>query len=90
MVFQCCVKGCETIAKSGLHSFPSNKSTAEKWIRAIKSYNLLDRLHDNKLSRSYHKICKIHFREDDFTQNGKGQVIIKAGSVPSLFLPIEV
>lgn len=90
MVFTCVVKGCDTVARNGLHSFPSNKLTAERWIIAIKAFYLMDRLNNNKLSHSYYKLCKKHFQESDFQLNGKGQRIVKPDSIPSLFLPNEI
>lgn len=90
MVFECCVKGCETVAKSGFHSFPSNILVAERWIFAIKAFNLQDRLNANKLSHSFYKVCKKHFTDSDFRLNGKGQTVVKADSVPSLFLPDDI
>lgn len=90
MVFTCCVKGCETIAKNGFHSFPSKKLIAERWIIAIKAFNLEERLNENKLAHSFYKICKKHFKNTDFELNGKGQSVIKTDSVPSLFLPEDI
>lgn len=87
MVFKCCVKGCKTIAKNGLHSFPSNKSIAKKWLMAIKALNLIDLLNEGKLSRSYHKVCKKHFGEKDFQSNIDGKSQLVTNSVPSLYLP---
>ncbi|KAG4074956.1 hypothetical protein HA402_014535 [Bradysia odoriphaga] len=87
MVLQCCVKGCETIAKNGLHSFPSNRLAAEKWIEATKAFHLINRLYTNTLSHSYYKVCKKHFEQTDFQLNGKGQIVVKSDSIPSLFLP---
>ncbi|XP_037030403.1 uncharacterized protein LOC119070238 [Bradysia coprophila] len=87
MVLQCCVRGCETVGKSGFHSFPTNKVSAERWIVATKSHHLIDRLAANKLSNSFYKVCRKHFADTDFTKNGKGQIIIKQESTPSLFLP---
>ncbi len=89
MVFQCCVRGCKTIATSGLHSFPSNKSLAEKWIKAIKHDDLLNLLYEKKLARSYHKVCIRHFAEIDFQPNLKGKSELLPNTIPSLFLPDE-
>lgn len=77
------------MAKSGLHSFPTNRLAAERWILAIKAFDLMDRLNDNKLAHSFYKICRNHFQETDFQLNGKGQRIVKPDSVPSLLLPLE-
>lgn len=90
MVLQCCVRGCDTIATNGFHSFPSKKSLAERWITAIKASHLEDRLNSNTLSRSFNKICKKHFLPTDFQLNGKGQMVVKDDSVPSLFLPDDI
>lgn len=87
MVFQCCVRGCNTIAKSGLHSFPSKQSLAEKWILAIKAFDLINDLENNKLARLYRKVCKKHFRECDFVPNVDGKSQLAKDSVPSIFLP---
>ena len=86
MVFKCIVSGCNNITTKGLHSFPANKTVAEKWIMAIKAYHLLDLLKENKLARSYRKVCKKHFNEEDYV-NGTNQLV--QNSVPSLFLPDE-
>lgn len=89
MVFQCCVRGCKAVAKNGLHSFPANKSLAEKWIIATKNVELMDFLNENKLKRSYRKVCKKHFSDTDFQPNAKGKSQLVPNSVPSLFLPDE-
>lgn len=88
MVVVCSVKGCETAAKNGFHSFPSNKLAAERWIMAIKAFNLLDRLKTNKLS--FYKVCRKHFKDTDLQLNGKGQTVVKPDSTPSLFLPDDI
>lgn len=90
MVLQCCVKGCETVARNGLHSFPTNKVAAERWVKATKAFHLIERLNANTLSHSFYKICRKHFVESDFTTNGKGQIVIKHESTPSLFLPDDI
>lgn len=87
MVFQCCVRECKTVAKNGLHSFPSNKSQAAKWIMSTKNDELMNFLNENKLARSYHKVCKKHFAESDFQPNIKGKSELVPNAVPSLFLP---
>lgn len=87
MVYQCCVRGCKVIAKNGLHSFPANKSLAQKWITAIKNTDLINLLNENQLSRSYKKVCKKHFNESEFVPNSKGKSQLVPNSVPSLFLP---
>lgn len=89
MVFQCCVRGCKAVAKNGLHSFPSNKSLAEKWIMSIKHEDLINLLNEKKLARSYHKVCKKHFAESDFQPNVKGKSELLPNSIPSLLLPDE-
>ncbi|XP_037024116.1 uncharacterized protein LOC119066004 [Bradysia coprophila] len=89
MVVPCVVRGCETVGTSGLHRFPKDKSAAEKWIFAIKALHLVDRLNSNKLSGSFYKVCRKHFAQSDLIVNGKGQVIVKQGSTPSLFLPAD-
>lgn len=87
MVFQCCVRGCKIISKNGLLSFPSNKEIAQKWIAAIRNDEWIKLLNENKLSRSYKKVCKKHFSEHDFEPNTNGKIQLVANSVPSLFLP---
>lgn len=86
MVFRCSVVGCKTVATNGLHSFPADKKLAEKWIEAIKAFNLMDRLNENKLAHSHRKVCKKHFCETDFLPNTNGRQLVP-NSVPSLFLP---
>lgn len=90
MVVECCVKGCETVAKNGLHSFQSNRLLAQRWITALKAFNLEDRLNSNTLAHSFYKVCRKHFKDTDFQLNGKGQTVVKADSVPSLFLPDDI
>lgn len=90
MVFVCSVKGCKTEGKNGFHSFPSNILAAERWVRAIQAWNLVDRLKANKVSHSFYKVCRKHFKDTDFQLNGKGQIVVKADSTPSLFLPDDV
>lgn len=90
MVVVCSVKGCETVAKNGFHSFPSNKLAAERWIIAIKAFNLVDKLNENKLANSFNKVCRKHFNETDLQVNGKGKIVVKPGATPSLFLPDDV
>lgn len=85
MVYKCCVRGCKISATNGLHSFPANKSIAQKWIEAIKNNELINLLNENKLARSFRRVCKNHFKKSDFVQNSNGQLI--PNSVPSLFLP---
>lgn len=75
---------------NGLHSFPSKKQLAEKWILAIKAFELINVLNENKLSRSYRKVCKKHFRESDFIPNVDGKSQLAPNSVPSMFLPDEI
>lgn len=87
MVFACCVRGCETVGTNGLHSFPTKKILAEKWILAIKAFDLIDYLKENRLSRSYRKVCNKHFRECDFVANFDGKSQLVPNSVPSIFLP---
>ncbi len=60
---------------------------AQKWILAIKSYDLLDALNENRLSRSYSKVCKNHFRETDFKPNIDGKNHLIPMSIPSVSLP---
>ncbi len=87
MVYQCCVRGCKIKTTNGLHSFPANKSIAQKWIEAIKNNQLINLLNEGKLSRSFKKVCRNHFKESDFVQNSNGKSQLVANSVPSLFLP---
>lgn len=84
MGFICCVKGCRTTGTNGLHSFPANKSIAVKWIMAIKADHLMEKLNQNKLARSYEKVCNKHFTEADFQSN---KTHLVQNSIPSLFLP---
>lgn len=81
MVFRCCVGGCRAV--ENLHSFPSDKILAVKWIMATKAYPLIDRLNENKLS--YFKVCKKHFKESDFKSNNNRFLVTNA--IPSLFAP---
>lgn len=87
MVYACCVRGCKTVATNGLHSFPANKVQAKKWILAIKAFDLIDYLDENKLSRSYRKVCKNHFRDCEFIPNIDGKSRLVPNSIPSVSLP---
>lgn len=90
MVLQCCVPNCGTVGNNNFHSFPKSGENAEKWVSAIGSDHLVGKLNDNKLSSSFYKVCRKHFKESDLTINGKGQIIVKKGCAPSLFLPIKI
>lgn len=87
MVYKCCVRGCKISATKGLHSFPANKTIAQKWIEAIKNYELINLMNENKLARSFKRVCKNHFKESEFVQNPNGKRQLVPDSVPSLFLP---
>lgn len=84
--FRCCVTGCKTRSTKGFHNFPSNKKVCLEWMK--KTHKL--HLDVNKISKSYHKLCKKHFADCDFVINITGKIRLKKGAIPSLFLPVEV
>lgn len=90
MTIKCAVVGCRTEGKGkGFHAFPSNKEVASKWINATKAYELIDRFNDNKLSRSWYKVCNKHFKESDYETNPNGDRRLLKGVIPSLLLPSQ-
>lgn len=84
---RCDVVGCGSEDRKGFYSFPSNKQTSWKWIKATKTFHLIYRWSKNKLAHSFYKVCGKHFRESDFKKNVKGQKCLKENVVPTLFLP---
>lgn len=84
--FRCCVAGCKTKASNGFHNFPTNLETRLKWLKNTNNLHL----NHATVAKSYHKVCKKHFSENDFVFNAGGKLRLKKGSVPSLFLPEPV
>lgn len=90
MVIRCAVRWCKTVGTSGFHSFPTNQSNSETWVRATESLKnsiLVDRLKNKKLARSFIKICSKHFKESDYIINSNGQKRLRKGVFPPLMLP---
>lgn len=80
--FRCCVAKCSTRSSNGFHNFPTDKKVCLEWMRRTGKENL----DVNTISKSFHKVCKIHFVAGDFQINVSGKKRLKKGAVPSLFL----
>jgi len=65
--------------KSFLYRFPRNNILKEKWIAAIKRNNFIP---------TYHRICNIHFTENDFVERPDIKRL-KETAVPTLFIGQE-
>lgn len=78
----CCVPGCAGKGTRMFHSFPKDPIVRQKWINNTNTFHLSQKQLD-----SYAKICKYHFRENDFEINARGQQGLIKGRVPSLNLP---
>lgn len=81
MPFICCVPGCETTGKKIFHSFPKDKIRCQRWIHSTKCFNL----NNETAYKTHHKVCRIHFRPQDYTSTM--QKFLKTDAVPSLCLP---
>lgn len=83
MVYRCCVPGCKTKANNELHNFPANENVRLQWIRQTQTFQL----DPAKVSNSYYKVCRLHFRENEFEKNYFGQIRLVKNAVPSQLLP---
>lgn len=83
MVFRCCVPGCKTKAKNGFHSFPANEQIRAQWIHQTKTFHL----DPAKLTNSFYRICRLHFRDSDLETTFFGDIRLKKNAIPSLLLP---
>lgn len=83
MVFRCCVPGCKTKANNGFHNFPANENVRLQWIRQTQLFHL----DPSKLTNSYHKVCRLHFRESDIEINYFGQTRLVKNAIPCQLLP---
>lgn len=77
----CCVPGCKTTGSKIFHSFPKDKLRCQRWIYNIKRFDL----NNESAYKTHHKVCRTHFRPDDYTSTM--QKYLKCDVVPSLHLP---
>lgn len=77
----CCVPLCEKSGSRIFHSFPKNPKICQKWINKTKCF----KLNKHSAYKTRVKVCKDHFRNEDFLFPGSRY--LKKGSVPSLNLP---
>ena len=66
--------------KISFHKFPSDKSSRDEWIRAIRR-DVGKYFSITKNTR----VCSRHFKESDFERSLAGKRILKATAVPSIF-----
>lgn len=80
MVIYCCVPGCNNNHNSGVgfHSFPKDVLARKKWMAKTKCFRA-------EFKSSFEKVCRNHFRYDDFTSRQKKY--LKKTAVPSVNLP---
>ncbi len=83
MVYKCCVPFCKTEGTSGFHSFPANRERRLQWVNAIKIFHV----DEETLSKSFRKICQVHFLPGDYQTHANGLVRLRFDSVPSQCLP---
>lgn len=81
MTFTCCVPGCKATGSKILHSFPKNRLRCQRWIHSTKCFNLSC----ETAYKTHHKVCKDHFRPEDYTSTMRKY--LKNDVVPSLHLP---
>lgn len=81
MGVRCCVIGCDYIGTDGLHAFPSKLNQRLEWIRKTKVFHL----DETKIHRSWSKVCKSHFTENDYETTYKGKLILKKMSFQACF-----
>lgn len=83
MGFCCCVPTCNS-RNEKTHSFPKNADTAQKWIEAVKLFDI--KINRANVWKTYHQVCRRHFKEEDYTSNCLK--FLKKGVVPSLGIPV--
>ncbi|KAM7289657.1 uncharacterized protein ISCGN_029786 [Ixodes scapularis] len=81
----CCVPRCQSEqgkTSVSFHQFPVDNKLKLKWIAAITHG-------DPPTFRAFHctKVCGLHFRKDDIFTHGSSKRRVRAGAVPTLFLP---
>lgn len=81
---QCPVAGCKSYINPKLklhHTMPTDTETCEKWIDSLQLTNV-------SKSMSSYKICRLHFKDEDYVkcESGGRTELIKT-AVPSLLLP---
>lgn len=75
---KCCVPTCGKTT-GGFHGFPTDRITFQRWIRATKTFEIL-----NKTNPSY-KVCKRHFQTEDYLSGARKY--LKKCAVPCVELP---
>lgn len=81
MPYKCCVPGCCTTGSQMFHSFPKEKVRCQRWIHNTKCFNL----NYETAYKTHHKVCKVHFRPEDYTSTMRK--FLHHNVVPSLHLP---
>lgn len=84
MVFKCCVPSCDAIDVQ-THSFPTNQKYAQKWINAVKLFDVA--INKKTACKSYYQVCHKHFKKEDYTSNCFR--FLKKRVVPSLEIPVS-
>lgn len=96
MVITCCVPDCKNNYDSGVgfHHFPKDKLNRKKWIAKTKCFDMtfkkepskkVYKKRKNSEKDSFDKVCKEHFRDNDFTSRQKKY--LKKTAVPSINVP---
>lgn len=78
---KCCVPTCGK-TYGGFHSFPSDRITFQRWIRATKAFQVNYKANP---SYSYDKVCKRHFQSTDYLSETR--TYLKKRTIPSVELP---
>lgn len=78
---KCCVPKCGR-TNGGFHSFPTERITFQRWIRATKAFEVNNKKNP---SYSYNKVCKRHFQDADYSSDTRKY--LKKGTIPSVDLP---
>lgn len=82
---RCHMPGCKIKGGSGYHKFPRDFETCKKWQRISNRRNL-DTI---KLPFTSYRLCKRHFKEDDYERSCNRSGQLKKGALPSVFIPKE-
>lgn len=85
MVFYCHVPTCDNNERENknvsFHEIPSVYERRISWLKEIEKYYPNLKVHDRW------KICSVHFRPECFRTDAKNRVLLKRGSVPTIFKP---
>ncbi len=84
-VLRCHMPGCKNKGGSGFHKFPRDYETCKEWQRLSNRRNL-DTV---KLPNTSYRLCKKHFKDDDYLRSCNRNGQLKKGVLPSLFIPKE-